>query len=505
MKKIVFLFTLVLLLSDQVNAQWYPQFISSEGYIGINKFTSNNIGWATSNNPAKIYKSNDGGENWNIVRHTDGPISSVYILNDSIGWYTDKDSYGCRLIGTTDGGTTWQQKFNGVYYSFDGLYFFNSLKGLAFGTLGAPASGAFFKTANGGINWETFDIGFYPYCCFFIDSLTGWCGVFPISGNNSILKTTDGGNTWSDFPSPSTDPINKIHFFNNNSGWVLSGDDLYHTSNAGIIWNLNESYINDFYFIDQNNGWFVAGDNIYNSTDAGNSWNLQHSNNGKELYTISFKDNNAGWACGDSGLVLRTVNGGIPVELTSFTSSLIDDDVTLSWQTATETNNQGFEVQRKQVLSQQSSVGNEEWIDLDFVNGNETTTEPQSYSFVDENLQAGKYQYRLKQIDFDGTFEYSNVIEVEIIAPLKFSLEQNYPNPFNPNTTINWQSPISSWQTIKLYNTLGQEVETIVNEYLESGVHSKLYIVNSTLPSGIYYYQLTAGDYIETKKMILLK
>ena len=195
----------------------------------------------------------------------------------------------------------------------------------------------------------------------------------------------------------------------------------------------------------------------------------------------------------------------IPVELTSFTSLVSENDVTLNWQTATETNNQGFEIERKQVLSPQSSVSKGEWNVLGFVNGNGTITEPQSYSFVDKNLEAGEYQYRLKQIDFDGTFEYSNKIEVEINVPLKFSLEQNYPNPFNPSTTINWQSPISSWQTIKLYNTLGQEVETIVNEYLEAGVHSKLYIVNSTLPSGIYYYQLRAGEFVETKKMTLLK
>jgi hypothetical protein len=191
----------------------------------------------------------------------------------------------------------------------------------------------------------------------------------------------------------------------------------------------------------------------------------------------------------------------IPVELTSFTSSIYVNNVTLNWQTTTETNNQGFQIERRKTKDERS----DDWNNLGFVNGNGTTTEIQSYSFVDENLSAGKYQYRLKQIDFDGTFEYSNVIEVEINAPLKFSLEQNYPNPFNPSTKINWQSPISSWQTIKLYNTLGQEVETIVNEYLEAGVHSKLYIVNSTLPSGIYYYQLRAGEFVEVKKMILLK
>ena len=89
--------------------------------------------------------------------------------------------------------------------------------------------------------------------------------------------------------------------------------------------------------------------------------------------------------------------------------------------------------------------------------------------------------------------------------PIDFRLEQNYPNPFNPSTTISWQSPVGSWQTIKLYNALGQEVDTILDEYLEAGFHSKLYIVNSTLPSGVYFYQLKAGDYIQTKKMILLK
>ena len=93
----------------------------------------------------------------------------------------------------------------------------------------------------------------------------------------------------------------------------------------------------------------------------------------------------------------------------------------------------------------------------------------------------------------------------ETTQPTEFILEQNFPNPFNPGTKISWQAPVSGWQTLKIFNSLGQEVETIVNEYLEAGVHSKLYIVNSTLPSGVYFYQLKAGDYLQTKKMILIK
>lgn len=194
----------------------------------------------------------------------------------------------------------------------------------------------------------------------------------------------------------------------------------------------------------------------------------------------------------------------LPVELLSFSSSVLDDDVTLNWTTATETNNSGFNVERKQVFSPQSSVGNEEWKTIKFVNGNGTTTETKSYIFKDENLSSGNYQYRLKQIDFDGTFEYSNIIEAEILPPAKFSLEQNYPNPFNPTTKISWQSPVNSHQTLKIYDVLGNEVAILVNEYRTAGKYEAEFNA-SNLSSGIYYYKITAGEFVQTKKMIILK
>jgi hypothetical protein len=215
--------------------------------------------------------------------------------------------------------------------------------------------------------------------------------------------------------------------------------------------------------------------------------------------------------------LILTYQNVLPVELVSFTALHQNSYVTLNWQTATETNNQGFEVQRKRVFSLQSSVGNGDWNDLDFVNGNGTSTEPQTYSFVDENLQTGKFQYRLKQIDFDGTFEYSNVIEVEINAPTRFSLEQNYPNPFNPSTKIKYtiptlpsSSPLAKGRnevgfvTLKVYDVLGKEVASLVNEYRYAGSY-EINFDASELASGVYYYQLKAGDYIETKKMLVVK
>jgi hypothetical protein len=193
----------------------------------------------------------------------------------------------------------------------------------------------------------------------------------------------------------------------------------------------------------------------------------------------------------------------IPVELTSFTSSVSGNNVILSWVTASEINNSGFEVQRK-VNRLQSTVSNSEFETIGFVEGNGTTTVTIYYSFEDKNLAAGKYFYRLKQIDFDGTFEYSNVIEVEVNIPAEFSLLQNYPNPFNPSTTIEYQIPSDGFVSLTIYNTIGQEVSTLLNENQSAGKYSITFEADK-LPSGLYFYKLNSGEFSSTKKMLLLK
>ena len=204
-------------------------------------------------------------------------------------------------------------------------------------------------------------------------------------------------------------------------------------------------------------------------------------------------------------LNVQLVSSIIPVELISFTSSVNENNVTLNWMTATEINNMGFNLERKQIQSSQSMVNNEEWNTISFIDGNGTTTEMNSYSFLDENLQAGKYQYRLKQNDFDGSYSYSNIVEAEIQLPNKFVLNQNYPNPFNPSTKISYYLPVSCNVVIKIFNSIGQEVKVLVNEYQEAGAQTAFYNVQSNLPSGIYFYELNAGNNIQTKKMVLLQ
>jgi hypothetical protein len=149
-------------------------------------------------------------------------------------------------------------------------------------------------------------------------------------------------------------------------------------------------------------------------------------------------------------------------------------------------------------------VRNLVWESAGFVKGNGTSTEPKNYTFVDQGLASGKYAYRLKQIDFDGTTEYSNEIEVEVLAPMEFALEQNYPNPFNPTTVISWQSPVGGHQTLKIYDVLGNEVATLVDEYKEAGRY-KLEYDASNLASGVYIYKLTAGSFVSSKKMMVIK
>lgn len=185
----------------------------------------------------------------------------------------------------------------------------------------------------------------------------------------------------------------------------------------------------------------------------------------------------------------------VPVELTSFAAASDKNDVILTWDTATELNNQGFEIQRK-ITGEFERVG--------FVEGKGTTTEAQNYLFRDKDLLSGNYTYRLKQTDFDGSFAYSDEVEIEISQPNVFYLGQNYPNPFNPSTNIKYSIPADGNVTLKMYDILGEEVSTLVNEYQQAGTFDVVFD-GSNLSSGVYYYQLTSGEITSTKKMMLTK
>jgi hypothetical protein len=187
----------------------------------------------------------------------------------------------------------------------------------------------------------------------------------------------------------------------------------------------------------------------------------------------------------------------LPVELTYFTAALDGNAVQLRWRTETEVNNYGFDILR---LAQ-----NDEWITIGFVEGNGNTNSPRNYDFWDETIaNSGKYNYRLKQIDNDGTFEYSDVIIVNVGVPNNFYLSQNYPNPFNPETRIDFTLPGKQIITLKVYSILGELVEELMNEEKPAGNYSVTFDA-SNLPSGIYIYRLQTENYSTNRKMTLLK
>jgi hypothetical protein len=191
----------------------------------------------------------------------------------------------------------------------------------------------------------------------------------------------------------------------------------------------------------------------------------------------------------------------IPVELTSFIANVNQNSVRLEWSTASELNNSGFEVERSLAGSEYKVIG--------FVEGKGTTTETQNYSFTDVRLAAGKYSYRLKQIDFDGTVSYSPVVEVDVTQPLEFNLSQNYPNPFNPSTTIQFSLAVNSKVEMKVFDVLGQEVITLINKDMDAGYHEVAFDA-SNISSGVYFYRLettavNGQNFTSVKKMILTK
>lgn len=186
----------------------------------------------------------------------------------------------------------------------------------------------------------------------------------------------------------------------------------------------------------------------------------------------------------------------VPVELTSFAANVAGNSVNLNWNTATELNNNGFEVERKSANSQYSKIG--------FVAGFGTTTEPKTYSFTDNNVAAGNYTYRLKQVDFDGSYQYSNEVNVDVTGPAQYTLEQNYPNPFNPSTLIKYSIAKDGFVNVSVFNLLGEKVATLVNNNVKAGSY-EINFNASHLSSGVYFYSIEAGDFKAVRKMMLMK
>ena len=243
------------------------------------------------------------------------------------------------------------------------------------------------------------------------------------------------------------------------------------------------------------NADYVLGQPNFTSTNSATSQSGTSSINGVAL------DDAHGYLYVSDGnnnrVLLFHAASALPVELSSFNATVASNSAALHWSTATEVNNYGFEIERR-------ASQNTGWTEVGFVHGNGTSNSPHEYSYTDAGISSGTYAYRLKQIDNSGVFKYSASTEVTIAAPKAFALNQNYPNPFNPTTVISYQLPIMGNVSLRIYDMLGREVETLVNETQEAGSYEVVFNA-SNIASGVYFYRLQAGDYTAMKRILLVK
>lgn len=289
--------------------------------------------------------------------------------------------------------------------------------------------------------------------------------------------------------------------------------------NANAPYNIGRNPDNQFYFkglIDEVRFWSVARteteiqQNMYKELSGDESGLVAYykmsDGSGTTLTDNSTNSNNGTLMNG----TIWYIESPSPVQLTSFYASVFSNSVQLSWQTASEVNNYGYDIERLfNTLQNQSVTG---WEKIGFVAGHGNSNSSNYYSFIDENPKSGINYYRLKQICLDGKYEYSDIIEVTFDTPTKYALEQNYPNPFNATTTIKYSisndmvnlSKHDTRVSLKIYDILGREVYTLVNEKQPAGTY-EVKFDGSVLSSGIYFYKLQAGNISYAKKLLLMK
>jgi hypothetical protein len=464
----------------------------------IGKDYSGNIYAGTTGSNRGIFKSTDGGESWTNIYST-GASNYLYIACDSLNniWVANVS--------------------NGLTYSTDGGQNFTTIPSSTFGgaNVNSVACGKnghiFVGVTNGGV-WRSTDFG-TTFTQSSLNSVTIveikvdkfnseiiYAGGSSTSLNGFFIST-DGGQTFG----TSTNSVNiwEILQTSTNEIYTAATSSPYpfdKSTDGGLTWTTmsNLSSAKRGGTLDLIEDIYLSGNGgVYKSTDGGASFvNYNFTFSSNEMLTYDNKIMVCATGTTNGGVWIFTDSTIVPVELINFTGVSNGDEVKLNWQTATEMNNIGFEIQK----------ANEELVfeRIGFVPGYGTTTQSHTYSFIDSDVKSGKYSYRLKQIDYDGSFTYSELIELEVNQPITFFLDQNFPNPFNPLTTISFGIADKSNVVLTVFDVIGTEITTLVNEEKEAGKY-KVSFDAKTLPSGIYFYTLKTNQFIQTRKMILLR
>jgi photosystem II stability/assembly factor-like uncharacterized protein len=459
----------------------------------------------------KVYKSTDRGETFNQLG-TDIPSSSDIkaVIVSPYNSATLLVATTNKIVKTTDNGASWTTTADGLSFSYFGIPMTIDHKNPD--TVYTMSGSNFMKSTNFGTTWTTVtsSVGCATPCD--IEVFPDSSNIILIGDNGTgIFRSTNYGQTWSsvystsgEIPTVAVDKV--VGGIAYATKWGGGGGFLKST-NYGATWI-------SLPFFNSKNMWGVdvsptlsnyvltgmySGGIIYMSKDAGLSW--QTTNISSSNYAVYIVDTVTVFAAQGSGFFKLDSPYFVPVELTSFTASASAENVILSWSTATETNNRGFEIERSTDDINFEQVG--------FVNGAGTVTDARRYSFTIKNMASAKSYFRLKQIDYDGTFTYTHSVEVDGYMPREFSLKQNYPNPFNPSTRISFNLPVDSKVKINIFNAIGQSVRTFETADYPAGIHHVDFNA-SGLTSGIYFYSIEASgingsSFSNVKKMTLLK
>jgi photosystem II stability/assembly factor-like uncharacterized protein len=444
-------------------------------------------------------KSTNGGMYW-----TRNPIYGVETRGFSFSDFNTGTAVGPdgRIIKTINGGTNWFSQDRGVRHSLWGISFTDDFTGSVVGMYGT-----ILRTTNGGITWILQDSGTQNHLedVHFIDENFGTAVGF----NGTILRTANGGITWSQLPIGSGLSFNAIYFLNENVGIALGGYSIYKTTDGGITWSqklyLYGRALDDIDFADQYNGIVVGGlvTQIIKTTDAGETWNIQYATSNMWLHGVSYFDVNnciaVGWQGSGGTIILKTTNGGtdwfqqmsgISLEELNDVSFVNENNGTIVGPNGTilNTTDGGY------TWIQQSSITTNDLFNVYFTN-------PQNgFAIGEDGTLISTYLPGVVSVEPENEIEPS---------PKNYLLSQNYPNPFNPVTKIKYSIPQNVKRetgnvNLKIYDVLGREVATLVNEEKPAGEY-EVEFDGSSLTSGIYFYQIKAGEFLQTKKMVLLK
>jgi len=482
------------------------------GPIDVNKFNNDIVYYGSIN---KIYKSTDRGETFSLTGTSVPGASEIKCIivddfNPGTFLVAIESSPNDKIYKTTDDGLTWTLTLDDGQMSFFGIPMTQDPSHPD--TIYTMTNTNFKRSTNFGDTWTNISSNFGP------SSAPCDIEVFPdtsiiLIGDNGtgIFKSTNYGLTWSQkFFTSGEIPTIAVSFTNPGVAFGTKwsgGGGLLKSTDYGENWTplsgFNGISMWGVHIQPDDGNLVMAGcyscGSTWRSTNEGSTWTQISAPSTN--YQIFITDSITQYAAQGNGFYKLASDFFVPVELTSFTAETDENMIVLHWSTATELNNSGFDIER--------SVDNNNFEKIGFVPGFGTTTEAKSYSFEVTDFSAGVQYYRLKQIDYDGTFEYFNTLEVDGITPAKFSLSQNYPNPFNPSTTIKFSLPVASNVNISLFNLLGQRVDELVNSSFESGIH-KIDFNAAGLSSGTYFYMIRAkgingSNYSATKKLSLMK